>query len=582
MQMKKNGISRREFLQASAGAAAGMMTVSLLGCSGGGGSGPSSPTSYYQGSSGITAVYQPSNSTLYRQLLPAAFSMPDSLQVIVSIVSYNNVTLPLVPYREGFVMLACKYLGQAGLYTLTMPVTDKTAEAAGISLGFPKYIADNIDLTSNNGSWSGNVVYQGQSVMQMTFSPQSGVSTLNRSNPGPSFVNLLPAGVGPQILTVGIIGQQLVNTTEGTVTITTGPGESWGGLLSSATFVGAQLDEITGNWNLVSGTGMNSGVVSIAMINNGAIDLAVEEAINLLGGIGIVTLGKKNIMLKPNLTTDSATCTTNPRVIQALAQLMQNAGLSVSIGEGTAACVGYNVLNGVIYYTKDESILDSMQQHVFDTLGYSALAQSLGIPLINLHSGTMVPVPLTNGFVFDSIQINQSLYDTDMLCSVPMMKTHDMGEVTLGMKNLIGTYPGTVYGAVRSQVHDLAADVEPSGVAAAVIDIVRANKLGLVVIDASTAMEGNGPTNGDLVQMNLIIAGTNPLATDMVAANIMGFQPSEIPTFSWANKAGMQPQTLDQIEVRGETIASVQRSFKRPQVEPWSAVQPVMGADELA
>jgi uncharacterized protein (DUF362 family) len=261
---------------------------------------------------------------------------------------------------------------------------------------------------------------------------------------------------------------------------------------------------------------------------------------------------------------------------------MQNAGLIVSIGEGTAACVGYNVLNGVVYYTKDESILDSMQQHVFDVLGYSALAQSLGIPLINLHSGTMVPVPLTNGFVFDTIQINQSLYDTDMLCSVPMMKTHDMGEVTLGMKNLIGTYPGTVYGAVRSQVHDLAANVDPTGVAAAVIDIVRANKLGLVVIDASTAMEGNGPTNGDLVQMNLIIAGTNPLATDMVAANIMGFQPSEIPTFSWANKAGMQPQTLDQIEVRGETIATVQRNFKRPQVEPWSAVEPVLGAIELA
>jgi uncharacterized protein (DUF362 family) len=582
MQMKKKGLSRREFLQASAGAAAGMMTVSLLGCSGGGSSGPTSPTSNYQGSSGITAVYQPSDSTLYRQLLPAAFSMPDSLQVIVSIVSYNNVTLPLVPYREGFVMLACEYLGQAGLYTLTMPVTDKTAEAAGISLGFPKYIADNIDLTSNNGSWSGNVVYQGQSVMQMTFSPQSGVSTLNRSNPGPSFVNLLPAGVGPQILTVGIIGQQLVNTTEGTVTITAGPGESWGGLLNGATLVGAQLDEITGNWNLVSGTGMNSGVVSIAMINNGAIGVAVEDAINLLGGIGAVTLGKKNIMLKPNLTTDSATSTTNPQVIQALAQLMQNAGLIVSIGEGTAACVGYNVLNGVVYYTKDESILDSMQQHVFDVLGYSALAQSLGIPLINLHSGTMVPVPLTNGFVFDTIQINQSLYDTDMLCSVPMMKTHDMGEVTLGMKNLIGTYPGTVYGAVRSQVHDLAANVDPTGVAAAVIDIVRANKLGLVVIDASTAMEGNGPTNGDLVQMNLIIAGTNPLATDMVAANIMGFQPSEIPTFSWANKAGMQPQTLDQIEVRGETIATVQRNFKRPQVEPWSAVEPVLGAIELA
>ena len=59
--------------------------------------------------------------------------------------------------------------------------------------------------------------------------------------------------------------------------------------------------------------------------------------------------------------------------------------------------------------------------------------------------------------------------------------------------------------------------------AGAVIDIVRA-QLGLVVIDASMAMEGNGPESGDLVKMDLIIAGTNPLATDMVGANIVGFE----------------------------------------------------------
>ncbi len=45
------------------------------------------------------------------------------------------------------------------------------------------------------------------------------------------------------------------------------------------------------------------------------------------------------------------------------------------------------------------------------------------------------------------------------------------------------------------------------------------------------SMEGEGPTKGTLVDMNVIVAGTNPLATDMVAAKIMGFEPWEIPTF---------------------------------------------------
>jgi uncharacterized protein (DUF362 family) len=194
----------------------------------------------------------------------------------------------------------------------------------------------------------------------------------------------------------------------------------------------------------------------------------------------------------------------------------------------------------------------------------------------------MTTVAVPNGFVFNEITIHKSLSDIDMLCSVPMMKTHTLGKVTLGMKNLIGLYPGLVYETVRSLVHDQAANVEGSGVAAAVVDMVRANKLGLVVVDGSTAMEGDGPENGKLIKMNLIIAGTNPLATDMVAAMAMGFYPVEIPTFLWANDAGMQPQRLNQIEIRGETLASVQRNFARPKIIPWSTARLMFGTKELS
>jgi uncharacterized protein (DUF362 family) len=585
--MKKKGLSRRDFLKAGAGAAAGIMTASLLGCSGGsdGGAGNNEFSGrqewMYRGQRGITAVYQPTDSTLYRQLLPGDFQMPDTLQVILSIVSYYDVTKPLVPYREGFVMISCKYRGQTGLYTLTMPVTDTTANDAGISMGFPKYVADRIDLTSDNGTWSGEVMYRGRSVMRMTFTPQSGQSPFSRSDPGPSCVNLVPPAIGPAVVTVNITGQQAVTTTTGSATVAVDPGESWGNLLEGATLVDAQFDEITGNWTLVSGDELKSGVVSIVRIRDGRTDLAVEEAIDLLGGIGAVTLGKQKIMLKPNLVSDNPRSTTNPEVIRALATIMQSAGKQVSIGEGSAACSNFNILDGVVYRTKKREILDGMQQYIFDVLGYSEIARSLGISLVNLHTGDMVAVDVPDGFVFDTISLHRSLTDIDMLCSVPMMKTHTLGGVTLGMKNLFGTYPGTTYGSVRSLVHDQAAGIERSGVAGAVIDIVRANKLGLVVIDASMAMEGNGPESGDLVKMDLIIAGTNPLATDMVGAKIMGFDPSAIPSFQWANNAGMQPQQLTQIEIRGESIASVQRNFLRPQIIPWNTARASFGAEEI-
>jgi uncharacterized protein (DUF362 family) len=310
-------------------------------------------------------------------------------------------------------------------------------------------------------------------------------------------------------------------------------------------------------------------VVSIVKIKSGNIEAAVEEAIQLLGGIEKVAANKDTIMLKPNLVNDTTSCTTNPEVVQALASLMKDAGKKVLIGEGSAGAAGHST--GPTCYLKDHVKLDDMQQAVFDRLGYTELADTLGLPLINLHTGEMVDVDLPGGLAHQELTIHRSLTEIDMLCSVPMMKTHERAVVTLGMKNLIGLYPGGTYGSIRSVIHDHGAAAGSEGVAFEIIDMVQAtaDKFGLVVIDGSTAMEGNGPTAGLLVSMNVIIAGTNPLATDMVAASVMGFEPDEIPHFVVAGSVGMKPTSLDEIEVRGESIASVRRDFQRPEMRPW-------------
>jgi uncharacterized protein (DUF362 family) len=83
-------------------------------------------------------------------------------------------------------------------------------------------------------------------------------------------------------------------------------------------------------------------------------------------------------------------------------------------------------------------------------------------------------------------------------------------------------------------------------------------------------MEGNGPTGGTQVPMETIVAGANPLATDMVAANLMGFAPEDVSTFIWAHKAGLRPRRLDEIEARGEPLERVRREFVRPILVPWN------------
>ena len=311
-------------------------------------------------------------------------------------------------------------------------------------------------------------------------------------------------------------------------------------------------------------------IVSVVRIRNGNTDAAVEQAIELLGGMRAVTRGKDRILLKPNLVAPQPNATTKPAVIHTLVRLMKAAGKEVSIGEGSAIAPPFNLRGAEVFRTDKADTLNGLQQHVFDQLGYTELAKSLRVPLINLHTGELVDVKVPGAFAFPQVTIHRSLIETDLLCSVPAMKTHAFAGVTLGMKNVIGLFPGRVYQAVRGRMHETAGKIEPSGTAVAIVDMLRANKVGLVVVDGSTAMEGEGPTDGRPVPMDVIVAGTNPLAADMVAANLMGFEPSEIPTFTWANKAGLRPERLDEIEVRGEPLAAVRRKFVRATIVPWA------------
>jgi uncharacterized protein (DUF362 family) len=81
--------------------------------------------------------------------------------------------------------------------------------------------------------------------------------------------------------------------------------------------------------------------------------------------------------------------------------------------------------------------------------------------------------------------------------------------------------------------------------------------------------------------MGLIIAGTSPLATDMVGASLMGFEPEEIPAIVLAHQSGMLPSALDKIEIRGLKIDECKRQFKRPEHYKWSDINQFWGVKEL-
>jgi|GEM_PF-1330851 hypothetical protein len=210
----------------------------------------------FHGQRGITAAFTPTDLALYRLLLPQVFDMPQSPLVVVAVVYYYDVASPLVPYHEGYVLLQCQYQGQTGWYVLTMPVDDQTANAGGRALGFPKYIAEEIDLSEKDDGWTGDVTFQGQSVMHVTFTPGATPPTAASSaDPGLPVFLLLPPAEGPQVNEVDtdLAGERQTVTTSGTATIEADPDDPWAGLLPApGTLVWGQLQDMTGDWVLTA------------------------------------------------------------------------------------------------------------------------------------------------------------------------------------------------------------------------------------------------------------------------------------------------------------------------------------------
>ena len=265
-------------------------------------------------------------------------------------------------------------------------------------------------------------------------------------------------------------------------------------------------------------------IVSVVKIKKGNIQSAVEQAIDLLGGVATATGNAESIMLKPNLAVSRPDATTDRAVVEAVALVLKGAQKRVLIGEGSTFAP--RLPNGMLCHTKDVEYLTTGQKRVFDKLGYTDLAKQLGIPLINLHVGDMAFVTVENALVEPFMTLHKSLTQIDLLVSMPLLKTYQTSQISLAMQNLWGTLPGIEYANPRMVMHDAAAKVEASGTAAANVDLVRANRVGLTVVDATKAMHGQavhgvGPHTGTVTKMNLIIAGTHPLPTDMVAAHIM-------------------------------------------------------------
>ena len=186
----------------------------------------------------------------------------------------------------------------------------------------------------------------------------------------------------------------------------------------------------------------------------------------------------------------------------------------------------------------------------FTVTGMKAMCEANNVEWVNLRKiqeHTTLTIP--HGETLKSITVPTLVVDSAII-SAAKLKTHTSTGVTLGMKNMFGLLPDKL----KFKYH-------ARGISKVIVDINSVLKPTVTVIDGFVAMEGAGPTSGDPVKMNTILAGTDPVATDATGCRVMDIDPHTIRHIQRAAEKGLG--NIDQIHVVGESLDAVKRPFKK-------------------
>jgi uncharacterized protein (DUF362 family)/Pyruvate/2-oxoacid:ferredoxin oxidoreductase delta subunit len=171
------------------------------------------------------------------------------------------------------------------------------------------------------------------------------------------------------------------------------------------------------------------------------------------------------------------------------------------------------------------------------------------------------PVSFPDGILTKHFDVITPVLEADAVFNLCKMKTHLFTLMTGAVKNLFGVIPGLSKPGYHAKLQDV------RRFAGMLLDLARFISPRLTIMDAVWAMEGDGPGAGDPRQVGLLLGAENPIALDVVAGEIMGLKRTENPLIIEAERRGLEPNRLEDIDIVGADINAVQvPDFKRPVV----------------
>ncbi len=214
---------------------------------------------------------------------------------------------------------------------------------------------------------------------------------------------------------------------------------------------------------------------------------AVKAVIETLGGIQRFVKKGQTVVLKPNMSFPNPPewgSTTHPDVVKTVAQLCLDAGAKWVV------------------------VIDQPLRRAEVCLRRSGIAQACqGIPNVNVFALSeqkfYQKVAIPNGKELHEVEIAKDLLQADVLINLPVAKSHMATGVSFGMKNLMGLIWDREYLHqyidLNQGIADLSTIIQPD----------------LIIMDATRPMMTAGPGGpGKIIQLNTIVAGTDPVAVD--------------------------------------------------------------------
>lgn len=245
------------------------------------------------------------------------------------------------------------------------------------------------------------------------------------------------------------------------------------------------------------------------------------------------------IFVKVNLVREmppEKAATTHPVIVEAVCEELMAMGAEVTVGD---SCGG-------LYTEKHMS-------SVYSTTGMTKACEESGAKLN--ADFTAGEVFCSDSAVLKSMQIINAFLSADAVINISKLKTHGLTGYSGAVKNLFGLIPRLVKVEMHSKFNTLESFCN------CLIDIERfaSEKIILHIIDGIVGMEGNGPTNGNPVELGVIAASSDAYLADAAALSIFT-EAAENPVMECAAARGI-------VDTGSEAFVSAAekgRRFRKP------------------